>query len=116
MLGQRQLHEDADLLVAHPIRPGGFDAGPGPAAAAIDLATLEREIDVIAARIAGDDFHLGAEHAVDDARELVGIGRRASAADAQLLREEVIELGSLATAVPDDADAHLVVGAADPVE
>ena len=95
---------------------GRLHARPRPAAAAVHLAALHREVDVVAAGIAGDDLHLGAEHAVDDARELVGVGGRAGAADVELRGQQVFELGDLGAAVPHHADADLVVGAADPVE
>src|SRR5205823_5798937 len=87
---------------------------PRPAAAALHLAALHGEADFVAARIAGDDLHLGAEHAVDDTRKLVGVGRGAGAADDQLPRQQILEPGDAAGA-PGDADADLVVGAADPV-
>ena len=54
-----------------------------------DLAALHREVDVVAAGIAGDDLEFGAEHRVGDARELVGVGRRAGAADHQLLLQQL---------------------------
>src|SRR5262245_1160956 len=91
----------------------GLHARPRPATAAVDLAALHREPDVVAAGIAGHDLHLGAEQAVDDARELIGVSGRAGAADGQLLAHEVFELVD-AGAVPRDADADLIVGAADP--
>src|SRR6185369_17734427 len=56
-----------------------------------------------------------AEHAVEHARELVGVGRLAGAADDQLLAQGVLEPGD-AAALPGHADAYLVVGAADPGE
>ena len=70
---------------------------------------------IVAAGIAVDDLEIGAEHAVEDARELVGIGARAGAADRELLGEEVVELGDAGT-LHRHADADFVVGAADPGE
>src|SRR5262249_53691484 len=88
---------------------------PGPAATALHFAALHGEADVVAARIAGDDLHLGAEHAIDDARELVGISRRSGAADYEFLGESVFDLVD-AGGIPGNAGADFVVGAADPVE
>src|SRR5262249_14951257 len=116
MLLERELHQDGDLVVGHPGLAGGLYARPRPAAATVDLAPLHREVDVIAARIAGDDLHPGAEHAVDDAGELVGVGGGAGAAHGQFVGQEIFKPGDLGASVPHDADAHLVVGAADPVE
>ncbi len=84
-LCERQLHQDVDRLVVDPALVRRQHARPRPAAAALHLAALHRQRDVVAARIAGDDLELGAEHAVEDARELIGVGRRAGAADDQLL-------------------------------
>src|SRR4051794_17599281 len=116
MLLQRQLNEDVDLLLFDPIRARGLDARPGPAATAVDFAALQREIDVIAAGIAGDDLHLGAEHVVENARELIRIGRRAGSAHRQLLGVELLELRDITRLVPGYADADLIIGAADPGE
>src|SRR5258705_8810937 len=90
-------------------------ARPRPAAAALHLAALHGEAALVAARIAGDDLHLGAKDAVDDPRALIGVGRGAGAADDQLAGHQVLEPRDAAGA-PGDADADLVVGAADPVE
>ena len=63
-----------------------LDAGPADAAGALDLAALERERDLAAARIAGDDAELGAEHAVQQQRQIVGRRARIARADDQLVR------------------------------
>ena len=84
MLVERELHQDGELLLVEPFLVGRFHARPRPAAAALHLAALHGEADLVAARIAGDDLHLGAEHAVGDPRELVGVRRGAGAADDQL--------------------------------
>jgi hypothetical protein len=49
-----------------------FDAGPADAAGALNLAAFERERDLAAAGITGDDAELGAEHAVQQQRQIVG--------------------------------------------
>src|SRR5262249_29619906 len=104
-----------DRLVVDPALVGRQHARPRPAAASLHLAALHGERDIVAAGIAGHDLELGAEHAVDDARELVGVGGLAGAADDQFLRHDVFQLGDAAR-LPGDADADLVVGAADPGE
>jgi hypothetical protein len=94
---------------------GGKDARPRPAATTLDLAAFHGERDVIAAGIAADDLELGAENTVENARKLIGIGSLAGATDDELLFERIFKLGDAAR-LPGDADAHLVVGAADPGE
>ncbi len=56
-----------------------------------------------------------AEHAVEHARELIGIGAGAGAADRELLGEQVLEFGD-AGILHRHADADFVIGAADPAE
>ena len=51
-------------VVAQPIGMRGFHRRPGIAAAAVELVAFHRDIDVAAARIAGDDLELGAEQIV----------------------------------------------------
>ena len=51
------------------------------------LAALHRQHHVVAAGIALDDLEMGAEHAVEHARKLIGVGAGAGAADGQLLGE-----------------------------
>src|ERR1700738_948456 len=92
-----------------------LDARPGPAATTFHLAALHRQIDVVAARIAGDDLESGAEHRIGDLGELIRIRARSGRADDQLAPQRVRE-GRDAARVPGDADADLVVGAADPAE
>ena len=115
MLVEGELRQDGDRLVVEPALVRRQHARPRPAAASLHLAALHGHRDVVAAGIAGDDLELGAEHAVENAWELVGVGGLAGAADDQLLREHVFQLGD-AAALPGDADADLVVGAADPGE
>src|SRR5262249_50840032 len=95
---------------------GRDQARPRPSAAALHLAAFHGEHHLAAARIAADDLHLGAEHAVENARELVGVGTHRGAADGDLLGEQVLELLDARGGVPRHAHAHLVVGAADPGE
>ena len=115
MLVERKLDQDGELLVVEPSLVRRLHARPRPAAAALHLAALHREPDLVAARIAGDDFILVPSTPLSDLRELVGVGRAAGAADDQLLGQQVLELGD-AAGVPGDADADFVVGAADPGE
>ena len=71
---QRDLHQDDDLLLREPLRPRRLPRRPGIRAAAADLAALHREVDVVAAGIAGDDLELGADELV----ERLGIVDRAA--------------------------------------
>ena len=93
----------------------GLDARPRPAAAALHFAALEREADIVAAGIAGDDLEFCAEHRVDQSRELVSVIGGAGRADRQRLCEQIVEFRK--TRRPrGDTDAHFVIGAADPGE
>ena len=112
---ERELRQHGDRLVVDPAFVCRQDARPRPAAASLHFAALHGHRNVVAAGIAGDDLELGPEHAVEDAGELVGVGGLAGAAHDQLLREHVFQLGD-AAALPGDADADLVVGAANPGE
>ena len=58
---------------------------------------------------------MGAQNAVEHARELIGVGAGAGAADGELLGEQVLEFGD-AGILQCHADADLVVGTAQPVE
>src|SRR5262249_59300564 len=80
MLRRRYLKENAKPVLAQPIGTGADERAIGHAAASFDLAALERNVEVIAARIAADDPHLRAEHVVDDQRENISVvaGARAS--------------------------------------
>ena len=58
---------------------------------------------------------MSADHAVEHAGELIGIGAAAGAADGQILGEEILEFAD--PGLPHrDADADFVIGAANPVE
>src|SRR5207248_4301831 len=83
--------------------------------ARLDFAALHGERDVVATGIAGDELHLRAEDAVHRLGEEIGIGARTGAADEHLPRIQVFELRDAALA-PGGADAHFIVGAADPAE
>src|SRR5689334_2194348 len=115
MLLQRELHKDVKLLLFVPIHSGGLDARPGPTAAALHLAALHGEIDLVAAGISRDKAHFRAEHAIGETRELIGVIGWAVTADDQFLRECVFKFGD-AGGVPGRADADFVVGAANPAE
>src|SRR5436853_7538969 len=92
-----------------------LDAIACPAAASLNLATRHVEIDVVTARIAGDDLESGVEHRIGNLGKLKGVGGRAAGADHKLAIEHVL-VSRDAMGVPGDADAHLVVGRAKPVE
>ena len=79
------------------------------------FAALEREADIVAARITGDDLEFGAEHRVDQSGKLVGVVAGAGRADGERLGVEIVKFGKAGRS-ERDADAHLVVGAADPGE
>src|SRR5256885_14551369 len=93
----------------------GLDARPGPAAARLDLAALHRERDVVSSRVAGDQAQLGAEDAVHHLWEEIGVGAGAGAADEHRPHVQILEARDAAFA-PGGADAHFVVGAAEPAE
>jgi hypothetical protein len=105
-----KLEQDVDLLVANPIGSGADDRRPRPIAAALHLAALERQDNVVAARIATDLPELGAEQAVQQIRV---IDRRRSEHD--LAGHELVERID-AAGVPGHAGAGVDVGAADPIE
>ncbi len=115
MLLQRELDEHNHALVFDPGPVRRFHARPRPAAASLHLAALHRQNDVVAARIAFDDLKMRAEHAVEHTRELIGIGAGAGATDGQVFDEEILEFCD-AGLPQSDANADLVIGAADPVE
>ena len=115
MLAQRELGQEVDLLALDPFPAGRLDARPRPATAAADLAALHRQQHFVAAAIAADEPHAGAEHAVDDLGELIGVGAGAGMGDHQLLRQHVVESRDAAR-VPRHAEADFAAGAADPGE
>ena len=115
MLVERELDQHDHFLVVDPRFVRRLHARPRPAAAAVDLAALHRHDHVVAARIAFDDLEMRAQNAVEHARELIGVGAGAGAADGELLGEQVLEFGD-AGILQRHADADLVVGAAEPVE
>src|SRR5262249_1923090 len=94
------LDQDVNLLVGKPLRPRRLPGGPGIRAPAADLAAFHREIDVVAARIAGDDLEFGADERV----ERVGIEIRA-AGDSRGAHHQLA-----LHHVPDRADAGRVPG------
>src|SRR2546423_3567873 len=115
MFRQPHLEQHVDPLAVEPGLVRRPHRGPRPAAAALHLAALHRQIDVVAARIAGNDLELGAEYAVGDLWKLIGIAARSGGADHQFLAGELARALD-AAGVPGDADTDLVVGRADPVE
>src|SRR5205807_5701488 len=92
-----------------------LDAAPRPAAAAVDLALLERERYLVAAGVAGDQPQLGAEHVLQHGGENVGIRSGAFAGDREGSGQRVVPALDLGT-VPGRANADLVAGAAEPSE
>src|SRR5262249_45941549 len=104
MLVERQLYQDGDRLVLDPALVGREHARRGPAATSLPLAPFHRERDIVAAGIAGDDSEFGAEHAIEDARKLIGVGRLTGPADDELLAQRVFE-PSDAARLPGDAHA-----------
>ena len=83
------------------------------AAHALHLAALHRQHDGGGAVIAAHELHPGAEHGIERQRKIEI--RRARRAEHQLLVEQVLGARER-RGVPGDADAGLVVGAADPGE
>ena len=74
---------------------------------------LHGEVDVVAARIAGDELDLGAEHVAQDQREGVRIGADRAAAEAELALEHVVP-GFDRRGLPGGADAGLAGDGAEP--
>src|SRR5882757_1053573 len=105
MLLVRELKQDIDLLVAHPLGSGADDRRPGPIAPTLDLTALEREDDVVAARISPDLLEPGAEQGVQQIRMVDG-RRPENDLPGQELVERVDPAG-----VPGDAQAGVDVGA-----
>ena len=109
------LEQDVDLFVFDPARVVGLERRPGVAAAAVNLAALERDHDVAAARIAGHDLELRAEQVVGD-RRIDHRGRaRAGGADRDRFLLRVVD-GAHAAFRPGDHDVVDVHHVADPVE
>src|SRR5215472_1870986 len=102
-------------MAGDPVGPLQLHARPGPAAAAVDLAALDRERHIGASRIAGHKPHLGAEYVSEHDREDVGVGARALSRHRERDREAVAP-GLHLRGVPRSADADLVGAAADPGE
>jgi hypothetical protein len=107
--------QQVELLVAQPFRPRALDGIPRPAATAVKLATLDREIDLGAARIAGHQLELGAEHVLQKRREIVEVGTGPLAAKHERLGQHVIP-GLDRRGVPGGAQAVVVGDVADPGE
>src|SRR5262249_60336046 len=89
-------------------------ARPGPAAASIDLAALDRDHDLGGAVVAGHELHLQLEHLAQYDREHVAVGAGTGGADDERLRPHVLP-GLDAGARPEGANADLVRYAAQPV-
>ena len=100
------------VSLANQFRMHHLDAGPADAAGALNLAAFERERDLAAAGIAGDDAEFGAEHVVQQQRQVVGGGARIARADDQLLVEHVLERLHRGIAA-HVADIDVAVGAAE---
>ena len=116
MLLERELREDLERAVLHPRGMVGLDARPRPAAARLHLAALQGERDVVAAGIAGDELHLRAEDAVDRFRERYRC-RSCRRCRRRTPRARSRSSKRVMPVLPhDDANAHFVVGAAEPAE
>src|SRR5437763_17016469 len=109
MLRERQLDENDHALVVDPGPVRRFHARPRPAASPLHLAALYRQHNIVSARIAFDDLEMSADHAVEHAGELIGVGAAAGAADGQIFANEILEFAD--PGLPHrDADADLVIG------
>ena len=110
---ERESDQQVELLVAQPVRPRALDAVPRPAAATVDLAAFHGEVDLRAARIAGDELDLGAEHRAQEHREIVEVRARPFAAERERFCQHVVP-GLHRIGVPSRAQAHIVGDVADP--
>src|SRR4029077_9037448 len=86
-----------------------------PAAATIDLTALDGEVHLAAAWIAGDEPHLGAEHVLQNACEVVRIRAGAFAGQGERLGQHVLP-GLNRRRVPGRAQAGIAGDTADPGE
>ena len=91
MLLEPELHDHIDLLLRDPFRLAGIETAPRHAGGAVGFLALDREQEVGGAGIAGDDLHLGAEHAVEDVGEDDAVGARAGAGHDHLARAQVLD-------------------------
>src|SRR6185503_17507000 len=66
MCPQPDLEQQIDLVCRDPVLMLGLEAVPGIIDAALHLAALEREIDLVARLVAGDDGELHAEQAMEE--------------------------------------------------
>src|SRR5215510_3824621 len=98
-----------DLVVAQPVLG---HAGPG-AAITVELAALDRDALVGAARIALDHVHLHAEQLTQDAIVEIGRGADAGIAEVELRTRQELLPGLDTRAVPGVADAEILADIAD---
>ena len=109
------LDEHEDLLLGEPMRLGRFPRGPGIGAAPADLAALHRQVDVVAAAVAGDDLEPGARQRVHRLGIVDRRGRGAGRADDELALHHVLDRAD-AGGVPGVHHVRAVGGVADPEE
>ena len=115
MPSQRDLHQNEDLLLGEPVRLGRLPRCPRIRAASAHLAALHREVDVVAAGIAGDDPELRADQRVHRLGIVDRAGGGAGRADHELPLHHVADRPN-AGGVPGIHHVRAVGGVADPEE
>ena len=115
MTDQCHLQQDVEFAGLEVLAPHQFDAGPRPAADAVDLAPVHRQHGHRRARIARDQLELGAQQVLDEIGEHFRVRTRPLSADHGPVPAQFGE-GLGRRPVRGDADRDLVVHRPQPVE
>jgi hypothetical protein len=84
-LVKRGLDQNCDPVLLEPVLVRRHHARPGPAAASTHLASLDGEIDLVAAGITGRDPQFRSKQRVEQLGELIGVRGGTAASDDQFL-------------------------------
>src|SRR5207248_1729108 len=107
VLGKRELQDDLELAAVEVGLVARARDAPGIADDAVKLATLDREHDLLRARIAGNRLELGAEERIERGREDVLIAAGASRSDLQRGAREHLLQGRGRAGLADVEARHL---------
>src|SRR5262249_58819168 len=111
VLVERELQDDLELATLEIALVAGARDAPGIADDAIELTALDREHDLLRARIASNRLELGAEQRVQRGRERMLIAADAGRADLERrARKHLLQARSRA-GLADIEAGHLVVHA-----